>query len=63
VDPNFRIYRDKEEFIPTEDRARLEGYLKGREEQTTVHQADFTRSVKNELAAIRQKAQSRRAGA
>lgn len=32
MDPNGRIYRAPEDEIPAEDRARLDGYLRGREE-------------------------------
>lgn len=32
MDPNGRIYRDLEEKIPAEDKARLDGYLRGRAE-------------------------------
>lgn len=32
MDSNFRIYSAEEALIPAEDKARLEGFLKGREE-------------------------------
>lgn len=32
MDPNGHIYQDKAELIPLEDKARLEGFLRGRAE-------------------------------
>lgn len=32
MDPHGRIYSAPEDLIPAEDKARLDGYLKGREE-------------------------------
>lgn len=32
MDANYRIYSDDADKIPAEDKARLEGFLKGREE-------------------------------
>lgn len=32
MDPNGRIYQGDENMIPAEDKARLEGYLRGRAE-------------------------------
>jgi hypothetical protein len=40
MDPNFRIYMDDEEKIPAEDKARLDGYLKGREEAEDKERMD-----------------------
>ena len=34
MDPNGDIYRDDEDKIPAEDKARLEGYLHARAEET-----------------------------
>lgn len=54
MDPNGRIYRDLEEKIPAEDKARLEGYLIARAEvDTEARLKAQAEKLERELAAAR----------
>lgn len=52
MDPNGRIYEDLDEAIPAEDKARLDGYLKGRAESDAL--ADFE-TLRAEVKALHER--------
>lgn len=55
MDPYGRIYRAPEESIPEEDKARLDGYLRGRAEAEDIAERKAAQAAKleRELAAAR----------
>lgn len=48
MDPHFRIYSAPEDEIPAEDKARLDGYLRGRAEAELLklEKADLLNEIK-----------------
>jgi hypothetical protein len=60
MDPNGHIYEDLDDRIPAEDKARLQGYLKGRAEADAPHReqaekellAEEVERLKAELAKV-----------
>lgn len=45
MNTDHEIYREREDLIPPEDNARLDGYLAGRAEETRLAREKFQRLV------------------
>jgi hypothetical protein len=56
MDPNGRIYHAPEDQIPAEDKARLDGYLRGRDEAETIAERKAAQAAKLERELARARA-------